>query len=99
MPSSKTIILRFQSKNGQFRLTVDPNTHFTDLFSEVSERVYRTLHVSGEEALSDFEHQILDNLPKDADSRSVTLSNKPFGGEERLLSSLRGVPISRDGLR
>lgn len=43
--------------------------------------------------------QILDNIPKDVDSRSVTLSNKPFGGEDRLLSSLKGVAIERVGLR
>ena len=45
------------------------------------------------------QHQILDNLPKDAHSRSISLSNKPAGGEERLLSSLKGVPIERVGLR
>lgn len=43
--------------------------------------------------------QILDNIPKNVDSRSVTLSNKPFGGEDRLLSSLKGVAIERVGLR
>ncbi|CAD6570308.1 MAG: nuclear protein localization protein 4 [Alectoria sarmentosa] len=63
MPPSSSILLRFESKNGQFRLT------------------------------------ILDNLPKEVDSRSVILSNKPFGGEDRLLSSLNGVPIAKVGLR
>ncbi|KAG8526776.1 nuclear protein localization protein 4 [Bacidia gigantensis] len=76
MPAAKSMILRFQSKNGQFRLSVDPDTHFTGLLS-----------------------QILDNLPKDVDSQSIVLSNKPHDGEERLLSSLRGVPIARVGLR
>ncbi|KAL9132152.1 MAG: hypothetical protein Q9217_000086 [Psora testacea] len=76
MPASTVITLRFESRNGQFRLSVDLNTQFTDLLSK-----------------------ILDNLPKDADSRTIVLSNKPFGGEERLLSSLKGVPISRVGLR
>ncbi|MDI1488551.1 MAG: nuclear protein localization protein 4 [Ramalina farinacea] len=76
MPPSKTIILRFQSKNGQFRLNVDPDIQFTDLLSG-----------------------ILDNLPRDANSQSIVLSNRAFGGEERLLSSLAGVSISRVGLR
>ncbi|KAL9075937.1 MAG: hypothetical protein Q9161_001331 [Pseudevernia consocians] len=75
MPPSSTILLRFESKNGQFRLTVDPNDHFPSLLSK-----------------------ILDNLPKDVDSRSVVLSNKPFGGEDRLLSTLNGVPIAKVGL-
>ena len=44
-------------------------------------------------------HQILDHLPKDTDSRTLVLSNKPYGGEERLLSSLRDVPIERVGLQ
>ncbi|KAL9102293.1 MAG: hypothetical protein Q9163_002538 [Psora crenata] len=75
MPVSTAITLRFQSRNGQFRLSVDPNIQFTDLVSK-----------------------ILDNLPKDVDSRSIVVSNKAFGGEERLLSSLKGVPISKAGI-
>lgn len=43
--------------------------------------------------------EILDNVPKNADSTTVTLSNKPFGGEDRLLNSLKGVTIQRVGLR
>lgn len=76
MPPSSSILLRFESKNGQFRLTVDPSDQFPSLLSK-----------------------ILDNLPKDVDSRSLILSNKPFGGEDRLLSSLNGVPIAKVGLR
>lgn len=34
MPAS-TITLRFESKDGQFRLQVEPDTHFTDLLSKV----------------------------------------------------------------
>ncbi|MCJ1272390.1 nuclear protein localization protein 4 [Puttea exsequens] len=75
MPPSRSILLRFESRNGQFRLTVDPSEEFTSLLP-----------------------QILDHLPKDADSRSLVLSNKPAGGEDRLLSSLKGVAIQRVGL-
>ncbi|KAI4150348.1 MAG: hypothetical protein L6R39_002289 [Caloplaca ligustica] len=74
--ASKPILLRFESKDGQFRLTVDPADKFPSLLSK-----------------------ILDNLPKDVDSRTLTLSNKPHGGEDRLLSSLGGVAIERVGLR
>ncbi len=43
--------------------------------------------------------QILEKVPKNVDPRSLTLSNKPFGGEDRKLSQLQGVAIERVGLR
>ena len=71
----KTITLRFESKNGQFRLNVPPDALITDLLSP-----------------------ILDKLPKEASSRTLTLSNRPHGGDERLLSSLDGIRLDRVGL-
>ncbi|MCJ1407937.1 nuclear protein localization protein 4 [Ptychographa xylographoides] len=76
MAASKPILLRFESRDGQFRLTVSPSDQFTSLLSP-----------------------ILDKLPKSVDSTTLTLSNKPHDGEERLLSSLNGVTIARVGLR
>ncbi|KAL8728607.1 MAG: hypothetical protein Q9166_005260 [cf. Caloplaca sp. 2 TL-2023] len=76
MMPSNPILLRFESKNGQFRLTVNPTDEFPAFLS-----------------------MILDNLPKDVDSRTLTLSNKPHAGEDRLLSSLKGVAIERVGLK
>ena len=73
--ASKPILLRFESKNGRFRLAVDPSTEFPSLLP-----------------------QILDKLPKGADSKSIILSNRRSGGQDRLLSSLAGVSISRVGL-
>lgn len=43
--------------------------------------------------------KIQDNVPKTVDPTTITLSNKPFGGEDRLLNSLKGVTIQRVGLR
>ncbi len=43
--------------------------------------------------------KILDSLPKDVDSRSIVVSNKPAGGQDRLLSSLKGVAFQNVGLQ
>ncbi|MCJ1417096.1 nuclear protein localization protein 4 [Xylographa parallela] len=75
VPPKKTL-LRFESKDGQFRLEVSPSDQFTSLLSP-----------------------ILDKLPKSVDSTTITLSNRPFGSDARLLSSLEGVTIERVGLK
>lgn len=36
MSSTKSILLRFEGKDGQFRLTVNPTDQFTSLLSRVS---------------------------------------------------------------
>ena len=41
----------------------------------------------------------MDKLPNNVDSTTISLSNKPHKGEERLLSSLAGVTIERVGLK
>lgn len=42
--------------------------------------------------------QILDKLPSDVNARTVTLSNKPHGGEDRLITALKGVTVGHVGL-
>lgn len=98
MSSQKSIVLRFESRNGQFRLTVKPSDHFPSLLSKVNTRLSDS-SVSTCYGDTHAVQQILDNLPKDVDSRSITLTNKPVGGEDRLLSSLKGITIDRVGLR
>ncbi|KAF2705167.1 endoplasmic reticulum and nuclear membrane protein Npl4 [Pleomassaria siparia CBS 279.74] len=69
------MILRFVSKEGQFRLTVEPTTTFTDIVPLVAEK-----------------------LPSNVDISSISVSNKPHGGESRKLSTLKGVTFKQVGL-
>ncbi|GAB7363854.1 hypothetical protein MBLNU230_g4418t1 [Neophaeotheca triangularis] len=69
------MILRFQSRNGQFRLTVEPTTDISTILPDV-----------------------LEKLPKDTVSSSVTISPKPHGGDSRTIESLQGVTFGRLGL-
>ena len=96
MPPSKPLLLRFESKEGQFRLTVLPSDQFTSLLSPVSFKQPSRFTYNYESLMLS---QILDKLPKNVDSTTITLSNKAHNGEERQLSSLKGVTIERVGLR
>ena len=39
------MILRFVSRDGQFRLTVEPNTTFTDIIPQVAEKLPKHIDV------------------------------------------------------
>jgi len=69
------MILRFVSRDGRFRLTVEPNTTFTEILPQVAEK-----------------------LPKNVDIGSITVSNKPHGGDTMPLNKLEGVTFERVGL-
>ncbi|MCJ1313070.1 nuclear protein localization protein 4 [Agyrium rufum] len=73
--ASKSIVLRFQSKDGQFRLTVSPSDTFGSLLSP-----------------------LLDHLPKDIDSTSISIANQPHGGQERSLRDIKALTFERVGL-
>jgi nuclear protein localization family protein 4 len=46
----------------------------------------------------DLQAQIAENLPKDTDLATLSVSNKPQGGDARLLKDLRGVKLKQVGL-
>ncbi|CAI6282512.1 unnamed protein product [Periconia digitata] len=69
------MILRFVSKEGQFRLNVEPTTAFPDVIPQIAEK-----------------------LPSNIDISSITVSNKPHGGDARKIESLQGVTFKQVGL-
>jgi nuclear protein localization protein 4 homolog len=70
------MLLRFQSREGQFRLTVQPTDEFASILP-----------------------QVLEKLPKTTDAASITVSNRPQGGDARVLQNLRGISFGQVGLK
>jgi nuclear protein localization family protein 4 len=69
------MILRFTSREGGFRLTVDNAVTFPELLPQIAEK-----------------------LPSTVDVQSITVSNKPHGGDARKISELSGVSLKQVGL-
>lgn len=69
------MILRFQSREGQFRLNVESSTDISSILSDV-----------------------LEKLPKDVISSTISISPKPHGADSRTIQSLKGVTFGRLGL-
>ena len=69
------MILRFVSKEGQFRLNVEPTTTFPEVLPQIAEK-----------------------LPKSVDIQSISVSNRPQGGDARKLADLKGVSFKQVGL-
>ena len=95
------MLLRFESPNGQFRLSVEPNDTFSSLTSKVGFNPKAAPSIVLIHQTANKDRQILDHLPPKTDASTITLSNKPIGhsaGEERLLNSLHGIRIHQVGL-
>lgn len=69
------MILRFVSKEGQFRLTVQPEDTFPEILPQIAEK-----------------------LPKNVNLESISVSNRPQGGDARKLAELKGVSFKQVGL-
>ena len=69
------MILRFVSKEGQFRLTVQPEDTFPEILPQIAEK-----------------------LPKNVELESISVSNRPQGGDARKLAELKGVSFKQVGL-
>lgn len=69
------MILRFSSKDGLFRLNVEPTTTFPDILPQIAEK-----------------------LPKNVNPQSISVGNRPQGGDFRKIASLKGVTFQQVGL-
>ncbi|KAF1997436.1 NPL4-domain-containing protein [Amniculicola lignicola CBS 123094] len=69
------MILRFTSREGQFRLDVEPTAQFPDILPQIAEK-----------------------LPSNIDLSTISVNNRPHGGDARLLSQLTGVSFKQVGL-
>ena len=92
------MLLRFESKFGQFRLNVEPSDTFGALQSRVGRQRPQQLP-RGTDPI-----QILANLAPNADPSSVILSNKPVSStanteRERRLADLPKVQVQQVGLK
>lgn len=90
------MLLRFRGPDGTFRLTVDPGDEFMSLQSKVGPLPHL---LSQDKPRLMLLRQLLDHLPKNVDSSSITLSNKPANGQVRRLKDLKGVTLAAPGLR
>jgi nuclear protein localization family protein 4 len=43
--------------------------------------------------------KLAEHLPKETDPSTITVSNRPQGGDARLLSTLKGVTFNRIGIK
>jgi nuclear protein localization family protein 4 len=101
MAAARPIILRFESRNGQFRLSVNPQELFPSLQEKVCLSSLVAIIALSSQLLTLYLYQILENLPEDVEPSSLVLSNKPIGtgGQERQLTDLAGVSIEQVGLK
>jgi nuclear protein localization family protein 4 len=99
--ASRPILLRFESRNGQFRITVNPQDQFPSLQEKVIASPVDPEFAFDRTEAKTVSFQIIEHLPSEVDPSSITLSNKPIGtgGEERELEALSGVAISQVGLK
>jgi nuclear protein localization family protein 4 len=69
------MILRFSSRDGLFRLNVEPDATFPEILPQIAEK-----------------------LPKSVEIQSISVSNRPQGGDARKLAELEGVSFKKVGL-
>jgi len=56
------------------------------------------LTVQPEDTFTDILPQIAEKLPKNVDIQSISVSNRPQGGDARKLADLKGVSFKQVGL-
>lgn len=98
--AARPTVLRFESRNGQFRLTVEPNEL---LLPTLQEKVHFRILQSPFLVLLTWlcVCQILEKLPQNVDPSSIVLANAPVGtgGQEIRLQTLGQSSVQGVGLK
>lgn len=87
------MLLRMRGPDGMARLTVEPTTTFGDL----GKQVRASIHYYAHSQLTLL--QLLQQLPKTVDPKTITLSNAPNGGDSKRLGDIISFKVSQIGLK
>jgi nuclear protein localization family protein 4 len=87
------MLLRFRGPDGTFRIPIEPS----DTFRKLGKKV-RNSRIPGLKMSTD-RLQLSEVLPDNVDYTTLTLSNRPTGGEVKLLKDIASFEVSRIGMQ
>jgi nuclear protein localization family protein 4 len=86
------MLLRFRGPDGTFRIPIEPSDTFRTLGNKVRNAV------PFQKLVTDY-LQLAEVLPDNVDYNTLTLSNRPTGGDVKLLKDIVNFEVSRIGMQ